>query len=90
MGTFMRGRILIEEEQEREVLGKGIEILQRITGKRPRGYRAPSWEMRERTPRLLKENDFKYDSSLMEMMNRITFRRERMRGSWRSPSTGRR
>ena len=56
---------LLEEEREREVLGKGIEILQRITGKRPRGYRAPSWEMSERTPRLLKENDFKYDSSLM-------------------------
>ena len=56
---------LLEEDQEKQILRKGTEILEGITGKRPRGYRAPSWEMRERTPRLLRENGFLYDSSLM-------------------------
>jgi peptidoglycan/xylan/chitin deacetylase (PgdA/CDA1 family) len=56
---------LLEEKQEEDVLRKGMEILEGITGSRPRGYRAPSWEMSERTPQLLKENGFLYDSSLM-------------------------
>jgi peptidoglycan-N-acetylglucosamine deacetylase len=56
---------LLDERQEEEILAKGIEILKRIAGRRPRGYRAPSWEMTERTPRLLRKNGFAYDSSLM-------------------------
>ena len=56
---------LLEEEEERKVLRKGSEILYQITGRRPRGYRAPSWEMSERTPGLLRESGLVYDSSLM-------------------------
>jgi peptidoglycan/xylan/chitin deacetylase (PgdA/CDA1 family) len=56
---------LLDERQEEEILRKGTEILERITGRRPRGYRAPSWEMKQRTPRLLRRNGFVYDSSLM-------------------------
>jgi len=56
---------LLREDQEREALRKGIDVLQQITGRRPRGYRAPSWEMSERTPALLREHGFLYDSSLM-------------------------
>ena len=56
---------LLDEQQEKQILLKATKILEGITGKKPRGYRAPSWEMRERTPRLLRENGFIYDSSLM-------------------------
>ena len=56
---------LLGEVQEKEVLKKGMNILEQVTGVKPRGYRAPSWEMSERTPRLLKENGILYDSSLM-------------------------
>jgi peptidoglycan-N-acetylglucosamine deacetylase len=56
---------LLESGQEEKILEKGTAILQRITGKRPRGYRAPSWEMQQRTPGLLKDHGFLYDSSLM-------------------------
>jgi peptidoglycan-N-acetylglucosamine deacetylase len=56
---------LLDEDAEREALKKGSEILGEITGKKPRGYRAPSWEMSERTPGLLRENGLVYDSSLM-------------------------
>jgi peptidoglycan/xylan/chitin deacetylase (PgdA/CDA1 family) len=56
---------LLTEEQEKVILEKGTRILEGITGRKPRGYRAPSWEMRERTPRLLREHGLLYDSSLM-------------------------
>ncbi len=56
---------LLDDGQELEILRKGTEILEGIVGKKPRGYRAPSWEMTERTPRLLRQNGFVYDSSLM-------------------------
>jgi len=56
---------LLEANEEEEALRKGTEIIQQITGRRPRGYRAPSWEMSARTPGLLKQNGLIYDSSLM-------------------------
>ncbi|MGO9309336.1 MAG: polysaccharide deacetylase family protein [Spirochaetia bacterium] len=56
---------LLDERQEEEILQRGTRILERITGRKPRGYRAPSWEMKERTPRLLRNNGLLYDSSLM-------------------------
>jgi peptidoglycan/xylan/chitin deacetylase (PgdA/CDA1 family) len=51
--------------REREVLGRGIEILSSLLGDRPLGYRSPSWEFTEHTPALLVEYGFAYDSSLM-------------------------
>ncbi len=38
----------------------------RVAGVRPVGYRAPMWEPTWRTPRLLAERGFLYDSSLMD------------------------
>ena len=37
---------LLDEPKEEEILQKATGILEGITGKRPRGYRAPSWEMK--------------------------------------------
>lgn len=54
-----------DAEQERSVLRKGSDTLERITGARPVGYRSPSWDLSEHSIRLLREEGFLYDSSLM-------------------------
>lgn len=51
--------------EEAGVLDHGSEILERITGQRPLGYRSPSWELSANSLDLLKERGFVYDSSLM-------------------------
>lgn len=51
-------------QQERDVLEKCISLVQNLTGKRPRGYRAPLYQLSERTISLLQEYDFLWDSSL--------------------------
>ena len=56
----------LEEAEERAILERGAEVLEPLTGERPRGFRAPWWELNERTPRLLVEAGFAYDSSLMD------------------------
>jgi peptidoglycan-N-acetylglucosamine deacetylase len=55
----------VDEERERAVLVKGIEALERITGRRPRGYRSPYWDFSPHTLSLLEELGFEWDSSLM-------------------------
>lgn len=52
-------------DQEAQAIVKGIRSLERITGERPRGYRAPLWEPSAVTISLLVEHGFDYDSSLM-------------------------
>ncbi|WP_176082763.1 polysaccharide deacetylase [Martelella sp. HB161492] len=49
---------------ERETLERGIEVLTRLSGKRPRGYRAPYYGLSQTTYDLLIELGFAYDSSL--------------------------
>jgi peptidoglycan/xylan/chitin deacetylase (PgdA/CDA1 family) len=56
----------LSEEEERAILERGAEVLEPLTGRRPRGYRAPWWELNERTPELLAAAGFAYDSSLMD------------------------
>ena len=55
----------LTREQEVEVLDRGIDILSRLTGHPPAGYRSPSWELSEHSLELLANRDFVYDSSLM-------------------------
>lgn len=57
---------LAEEEEERAILERAAEVLEPLTGRRPTGYRAPWWELNPRTPELLAEAGFTYDSSLMD------------------------
>lgn len=52
-------------EQEEEVLVRGIEVLRRLTGRVPEGYRAPWWELNPHSPGLIRRYGFRYDSSLM-------------------------
>ncbi len=53
-------------EQESAILDRGSDVLERVTGVRPTGYRAPMWELNWHSPGLLRERGFLYDSSLMD------------------------
>ena len=55
----------LSPEEEKQVLEKGIEILQGITGEAPKGYRSPSWELSEHSLGFLSSLGFSYDTSLM-------------------------
>jgi peptidoglycan/xylan/chitin deacetylase (PgdA/CDA1 family) len=56
---------LNDEAKEQELLNKSIDLLTKAMGKKPVGYRAPSWAMSVYTMRQVKEAGFLYDSSLM-------------------------
>ena len=52
-------------EEERDWLRRGIEVIERHTGKRPRGWRAPLYNFSEASADLLIAEGFEYDASLM-------------------------
>ncbi|MFQ5873142.1 MAG: polysaccharide deacetylase [Dehalococcoidia bacterium] len=58
------GRVDIETETE--ILEKTIAILEKITGERPKGYRAPQFDSSNNTLSLLAQHDFVYDTSMMD------------------------
>ncbi|MBY8978085.1 polysaccharide deacetylase [Rhodobacteraceae bacterium NNCM2] len=55
----------LSPEDEETVLLRGIEAIERVTGARPRGYRAPAYAMSRRTASLLVSEGFDYDASLL-------------------------
>src|SRR5215472_8874684 len=57
--------VLNNEAEEQRLLNQSIEALTRAVGKRPVGYRAPSWAMSRYTMSQVKQAGFLYDSSLM-------------------------
>src|SRR5258707_422984 len=57
--------IAMTREQETEILDKCIELVSKLSGKRPTGYVAPWWEFSPVTNELLLERGIKYDHSLM-------------------------
>ena len=52
-------------EQEEADLVRASEAVQRLTGRKPRGYRSASWDLSASTIELLIAHGFVYDSSLM-------------------------
>lgn len=56
----------LDAVDEARYLDRGLDALDRVTGVRPVGYRAPWWETNWHTPRLLVERGFLYDSSLLD------------------------
>jgi peptidoglycan-N-acetylglucosamine deacetylase len=50
---------------EQDMLNRAIETLTKAIGKRPVGYRAPSWQFSQYTMQQVKNAGFLYDSSLM-------------------------
>jgi peptidoglycan/xylan/chitin deacetylase (PgdA/CDA1 family) len=55
--------IAMSPQQERDVLAKSIELIEKLSGQAPRGYVAPWWELSEHTASLLLDNGFSYDHS---------------------------
>ena len=56
---------LNDEKEEQRLLDQSIETLTKAMGKRPVGYRAPSWKFSKWTMGQVKAAGFLYDSSLM-------------------------
>ncbi len=65
-GYSHEGIYQMTEEQETDVLLKCIDVATKLCkGKKPRGYRAPMYTIRETTVKLLRQHEFLYDTSLM-------------------------
>lgn len=58
---------LASEAEEERLLDQAIDYLTKATGKRPRGYRAPSWAFSQYTLDLIRKKGFLYDSSLQAL-----------------------
>jgi peptidoglycan/xylan/chitin deacetylase (PgdA/CDA1 family) len=56
---------LLSREQETAVLRRSIELVERVSGRRPQGFVAPSWDISPSTIELLIEHGLRYDHSLM-------------------------
>ena len=55
---------LDSEAEEERLLDKAIARISLLTGKKPEGYRAPSWAFSSHTMALIEKKGFVYDSSL--------------------------
>jgi peptidoglycan/xylan/chitin deacetylase (PgdA/CDA1 family) len=55
--------VAMTPKQEEDVLAKCVELIEKVTGKPPRGYVAPWWEMSNVTAQLLLKYGFRYDHS---------------------------
>jgi peptidoglycan/xylan/chitin deacetylase (PgdA/CDA1 family) len=64
-GYLHESPVFLEEKEEREVLDRGLESIERVTGERPVGYRSPAWDLSDNSIPLLLEYGFEYDSSMM-------------------------
>jgi peptidoglycan-N-acetylglucosamine deacetylase len=53
----------LEPEEERRLLERGMEALDRVAGIRPAGYRAPGVDVSVNTVEILVERGFRYDAS---------------------------
>ena len=64
-GWVHENPLTLTPEQEREVMEKGLDALDKIVKVRPIGYRSPAWDNSPVTVPLLLEYGFEYESSLM-------------------------
>ena len=55
----------LEPERERELIRRSADILERVAGRRPRGWRGPLYSFSDRTADLLAAEGYAYSSSLM-------------------------
>jgi peptidoglycan/xylan/chitin deacetylase (PgdA/CDA1 family) len=64
-GWIHEMNISLTAERERELLVRAIDYMTEVTGERPVGYRAPSWNFSPSTLSIIRELGFTYESSLM-------------------------
>ena len=55
--------VAMTPKQEEDVLSKSVDLIEKVSGSRPRGYVAPWWEMSAVTAELLLKYGFTYDHS---------------------------
>lgn len=55
--------IAMSAQQEEDVLARSVELIEKVGGRKPRGYVAPWWEMSASTASLLLKYGFTYDHS---------------------------
>ncbi|SLM34997.1 polysaccharide deacetylase family protein [Lasallia pustulata] len=63
-GYSHEGADQLTQQQERDVFAHCIDLATKATGKKPVGWRAPLYQIRESTYDLLEEHGFLYDTSL--------------------------
>jgi peptidoglycan/xylan/chitin deacetylase (PgdA/CDA1 family) len=64
-GWIHENNVSVPPDEERRLVMKAIESLQAVTGKRPVGYRSPSWAFSGATLGILRDLNFLYDSGMM-------------------------
>ncbi len=62
-GYLHENPVAMTPTQEEDVLAHCVDLIQRVSGKKPRGYVAPWWEMSNATAALLLKYGFTYDHS---------------------------
>jgi hypothetical protein len=98
-GYSHEGSTQMTAQQEKDVLVKTMGLVENLTGKKPKGYRAPLYQIQERTVKLLQEHGFLWDSSLahldsmpyllpkeVDKLNTIEFSPDKEASSWMKPS----
>ena len=64
-GWIHEMNMTLPDSVERALVRRAMDDLTRITGTRPTGYRAPSWNFSPNTLTILRDLGFRYESSLM-------------------------
>ncbi|EPE94013.1 polysaccharide deacetylase family protein [Rhizobium grahamii] len=59
-------RHMPDRESEVEWIVRGVDVIEKMTGKKPRGFRAPNYHFSRHSASILAQLDFRYDSSLMD------------------------
>ncbi|WP_121743460.1 polysaccharide deacetylase family protein [Natronorubrum halophilum] len=72
------------EAEERADIERGIESIEALTGRRPVGFRSPSWDFSPRTLSILRDLEFEWDSSQMGS----DFLPYRLHDDWEAPLDG--
>ena len=65
-GVKHESPVTLTPEQEKAVLDESIRVIERVTGHRPQGYRAPSWAFSDITMGLVIDAGFTYSSNFMD------------------------
>ena len=64
-GWIHETNTLLPGAVERDLVKRALDYLTQVTGTRPVGYRAPSWNFSPHTLAIIRELGFKYESSMM-------------------------
>lgn len=64
-GFIHESPVALTRTEEVDLLARSEELLHRVAGVRPLGYRSPAWDLSPHTMEILEERGYLYDSSLM-------------------------